>query len=66
MESVADTHPQTRTPAQPETHQPERPARALPGTATAPGYASTYPGVADQLSQVRRDCHTLGIPPDRF
>jgi anti-sigma regulatory factor (Ser/Thr protein kinase) len=27
----------------------------MPGTATAPGYASTFPGRADQLSQVRRD-----------
>ena len=55
MEPAADTRPQTRAPAQPGTHQPGRPAQDLPGTATAPGYASTFPGRADQLSQVRRD-----------
>jgi anti-sigma regulatory factor (Ser/Thr protein kinase) len=27
----------------------------MPGTVTAPSYASTFPGRADQLSQVRRD-----------
>jgi anti-sigma regulatory factor (Ser/Thr protein kinase) len=31
------------------------PAQNLPGTATAPGYASTFPGHASQLSQVRRE-----------
>ncbi len=50
MKPAADTHPQTRAPA-----QPERPAQEPPGTMTAPGYVSTYPGRADQLSQVRRD-----------
>jgi hypothetical protein len=50
MKPAADTRPQTRALA-----QPERPAQDLPCTTTAPGYASTYPGRADQLSQVRRD-----------
>ena len=44
MKPAADTHPRALTPAQ-----------NLPGTATAPGYASTFPGRADQLSQVRRE-----------
>jgi hypothetical protein len=55
MEPAANTHPQTRAQAQSGPHQTERPAQDQPGTATAPGYASTYPGRADQLSQVRRD-----------
>jgi hypothetical protein len=55
MEPAAGTRPQTHALAQPGTHQPQRPAQDPPGTATAPGYASTYPGRADQLSQVRRD-----------
>jgi hypothetical protein len=55
MKPAADTR--SPAPAQPDTHpnQPERPAQYLPGTATGSGYASTYPGRADQLSQVRRD-----------
>jgi hypothetical protein len=44
MKPASDTHLQTWVPA------PD-----MPGTATAPGYASTFPGRADQLSQVRRD-----------
>src|SRR5690242_531795 len=44
MKPPADTRPRALTPTQ-----------NLPGTATAPGYASTFPGRADQLSQVRRE-----------
>ena len=55
MEPAADTHPQTRALAQSGTYQPGCSAQGQPGIATAPGYASTYTGRADQLSQVRRD-----------
>ena len=44
MKPPADTHPR----ALPSTQN-------LRGAATAPGYASTFPGRADQLSQVRRE-----------
>ena len=57
MKPAADTHPRVPGPAQPHTHphQSGRPASDLPCTATAPGYASTFPGRADQLTQVRRE-----------
>ena len=55
MKPAADTHSRTCAPAQ-YPCQPGRPALDLPGTATAPpGYASTFPGRADQVSQVRRE-----------
>jgi len=47
MKPAADTHPRALTPAQ-----------NLPGTATAPGYASTFPGRADQLGQLRHEIAT--------
>ena len=43
MKPPADTHPRAFTPTQ-----------NLRGAAAACGYASTFPGRADQLSQVRR------------
>jgi anti-sigma regulatory factor (Ser/Thr protein kinase) len=54
MEPAADTHPRACAPAPPGLHQPGQPARNLPDAATAPGYARTFPGRADQVSQVRR------------
>ena len=47
----------TRTPAQPDSrpHQPEDPARDLPGTATAPGYTGTFGGRAEEAAHVRRE-----------
>ena len=56
MEPAADTHPLTCAPTAPgwHLHQPDAEAWNLPGAATAPGYARTFPGRADQLSQVRR------------
>jgi len=66
MEPAADTHPQTRAATLPDRHlhQPGQPAPDLPGTATAPGYAGTFPGRADQVGQVRREiaAHLAGCP----
>jgi len=66
MKPAADTHPRTYAPALPDQRprQPEHPAPDLPGTATAPGYASTFPGRTDQLGQVRREiaAHLAGCP----
>jgi len=66
MKPAADTHPQACAPALPDRHQrqPGHLAPARPGTATASGYVGTFPGRADQLSQVRREiaAHLAGCP----
>jgi hypothetical protein len=64
MKPAADTHPQACTPAPPDRHphQPEL-EENLPGDA-APGYVSTFPGRADQVSQVRHEiaAYLAGCP----
>jgi len=66
MEPAADTRPRTCTPATPDQdlHQSELPAGNLLGTATAPGYTSTFPGRANQVSQVRHEitAYLAGCP----
>jgi anti-sigma regulatory factor (Ser/Thr protein kinase) len=52
MNPAADAHPRACVPVPPD--EPGHPAQNLPGTATVPAYASTFPGRADQVSQVRR------------
>jgi hypothetical protein len=54
MEPAGDSHPRTITPAPLGQRQPEHLAGNPPGATMAPGYASTFPGRADQLRQVRR------------
>jgi hypothetical protein len=55
MEPAADTHPRACAPAQPDqrSHEPEHPAGNPPGTATAPGYASTFHGRTAEAARVR-------------
>jgi len=57
MEPATAQPPGTFTPAQPDTNprEPGNPVPDLPCTATAPGYAGTFRGRADQVSQVRRE-----------
>jgi len=57
MEPATAQPPGTVTPAQPDTNprQPGHPGPDLPGTSPAPGYAGTFRGRADQVSQVRRE-----------
>jgi hypothetical protein len=57
MEPAIDTHPRACAPISQgqDHHRPGHPAANLPHAATALGYASTFPGRADQVSQVRRE-----------
>jgi hypothetical protein len=57
MKPATDTCPRACTPAQPDRppHQPDHPASDLPGTATTPGYTSTFRSQADQVIQVRHE-----------
>jgi hypothetical protein len=56
MKPAADTHSRACAPATPDQHphQVGRSAENLPRPAATYGYASAFPGRADQVSQVRR------------
>jgi len=66
MEPATAQPPRTRISAQPDSHQhqPEDPASVLPGTATAPHYAGTFDGRAEEAARVRREIAAyLGAAP---
>jgi hypothetical protein len=50
-------HPRACTPAHPDRHphEPGHPATDIPGTATTPGYTSTFCGRAEEAARVRRE-----------